>query len=77
MQTIWTTCHVVQLESITLMEEVQAISDALDRVRRLCTELGIATLLAEVHEVPSEIVRAALDEIARAADQALRTLHDA
>ena len=57
--------------------EIQAIADTLDQVRRICGDLGGATLLAECHGAPRELICAALDEVVQAGVRALTALHQA
>jgi hypothetical protein len=56
--------------------DIQAIADALDQVRRICGDLGPATLLAECHGAPREMICAALQEIVQAGLRSLTTLHE-
>jgi hypothetical protein len=53
---------------------VQDIAEVLERVRRVCNEIGLATLVAQVHELPQAAVCAALEEVAAAGERALETL---
>ena len=56
------------------LRSVQAVTDALERVRRVCSEVGLATLLAEVREVPTEEVCAALNSLAVVGESVIATL---
>ena len=53
---------------------VRAVAAALDRVRETSTEVGLATLLAQVRGMAPEVVCAVLDQLADASELALRTL---
>lgn len=52
----------------------QAAAEALDRVRVICSDLGVATLLAELEGTDPEFIAEVLDEVSGAALVALATL---
>ena len=58
------------------VESLQTIAEELDRVRRLVADLGPATLLAEIRETPTEVVRSALAEVGDSAARAVELLRD-
>lgn len=64
-------------ESYDRRGTVREISESLDRVHRSCSQIGLATLLAQVREAPPELVCAALDDLAIAAEKAVGTLRGA
>ena len=50
------------------------IEDALKRIRKLCSQLGLATLTAEVFGVSEKKIHASLLELALAAERTLGSL---
>jgi hypothetical protein len=55
-------------------DSIRTVAASLDRVRRITTEVGYATLLAEVGEAPSEELCVVLDELAASAELAFAQL---
>lgn len=56
------------------LANVEAIAASLDHVRRISSDVGFATLLCEIHQIPAAVVSVALDEFAAAGERALEML---
>lgn len=58
----------------THLRGVQEVAKELDRIRQMSTDLGWATLLAEIHETPSDRICEMLAELAQKYEQVIETL---
>ncbi len=60
-----------------LRQYVQTIAEELEHLRLIYSQVQLATLLAEVREAPSDIVCAALKDLASAGERTVATLRRA